>query len=82
MNPTIAEEKTVGGISAVTVENCGNYSVNKVFDCGQAFRFDPVDGNRDLFSGIAFGKRISVEQVENGIIRIHGSTADEYERQW
>ncbi len=82
MNPIIAEEKTVGGISAVTVENCGNYSVNKVFDCGQAFRFDPVDGNRDIFSGIAFGKRISVEQVEDGIIRIHGTTADEYERQW
>ena len=82
MRSTVADEKIIGGIPQVTIESCGNYSVNKVFDCGQAFRFDPVGSNVDHFSGIAFGNKISLEQVENGVIRIHGANSDEYEKLW
>ena len=35
ISPTIVD----AGGNFVTIGNCGNFSVNKTFDCGQAFRF-------------------------------------------
>lgn len=31
-----------GGVPCVSVGGCGNFSVEKTFDCGQAFRFDRI----------------------------------------
>lgn len=82
MIPYISEEGRRGETPFVTVEGCGNFSVCKTFDCGQAFRFDPVDGDTNRFSGIAFGEKITVEQVGDGVIRILGTDADGYDRRW
>ena len=46
-------------IPVVTVGGCGSFSVQKTFDCGQAFRFDPV--NDTTFAGTAFGCKLAVE---------------------
>ena len=35
------------------IENVGNFSVTKTFDCGQCFRFDPVPGEEECFEGVA-----------------------------
>ena len=82
MIPRIADTGMTAGVPFVTVEDCGNFSVNKTFDCGQAFRFDPLDGDTSRFSGIAFGERITFEQPSDGVIRIVGTDEDGYERRW
>ena len=82
MIPRIADTGKQAGVPFVTVEDCGSFSVNKTFDCGQAFRFDPIEGDVSRFSGIAFGERITFEQISDGVIRIVGSDEDGYERRW
>lgn len=76
--PTVID----AGRDFVTVGGCGNFSVYKTFDCGQAFRFDPVDGDTSRFSGIAHGKRVTFEQAGEGIIKIHGATEMDYSSIW
>ncbi len=67
--------------TSVTVGGCGNFSVEKTFDCGQAFRFDRI--NKNVYAGHAFGYDIAFEQSASpGVIRIHGATAEEVERLW
>ena len=80
MIPRIADTGKQNGIPFVVVEDCSNFSVHKTFDCGQAFRFDPVDGDTSRFSGIAVGEKITFEQPSNGVIRIVGTDEDGYER--
>lgn len=70
------------GRDFVTVGGCGNFSVYKTFDCGQAFRFDPVDGDTNRFAGIAYGKRVTFEQAGEGIIKIHGATEADFSNIW
>ncbi|MBQ7604149.1 MAG: DNA-3-methyladenine glycosylase 2 family protein [Clostridia bacterium] len=44
----------------------GGYDVNKVFDCGQCFRFERVAEN--VFEGVALGAPLRVRQTDNTII--------------
>lgn len=85
MTPRIADEGKKNGVPFVTVEGCGNFSVCKTFDCGQAFRFDPVDGDMSRFSGVALGERVTIEQIggaEDGVLCIVGCDAEGYEKKW
>ena len=82
MSPYVSDKGFISGTPFVTISGCGNFSVSKTFDCGQAFRFDPVDGDANRFSGIAFGEKITVEQVSDGVIRIIGTDENGYERRW
>ncbi len=67
--------------TSVTVGGCGNFSVEKTFDCGQAFRFDRV--NINVYAGHALGRDIAFEQSASpGVLRIHGATAEEVEKIW
>lgn len=76
-------EFTCGTISAVKIENVSLFDIEKVFDCGQSFRFDRVAGSQHEkeFSGAAYGKYISVAQ-DNDTVYIYNSTLDEYEKIW
>ncbi|MBE6626875.1 MAG: DNA-3-methyladenine glycosylase 2 family protein [Ruminococcaceae bacterium] len=76
--PTIIDS----GRDYVTVGNCGNFSVYKTFDCGQAFRFDPVEGDNSVFSGIAHGRRVTFRQLGEGVIRIEGADEPDYRQTW
>lgn len=80
--PYISERGKTAGEQYVLVSGCGNFSVNKTFDCGQAFRFDPVGNNPDKVSGIAFGKKVTFEQADKGVIRIYGADEKDYETIW
>lgn len=71
----------VSEIPSVTIGGCGNFSVEKTFDCGQAFRFDRA--NETVWTGHALGRDVAFEQCpEPGVIRIHGATAEEAENLW
>ena len=62
----------------ITVGDIGNFSPEKTFDCGQCFRYDPVDGG---VSGIALGKRVTIKRIGD-CLRIDGITEDEYLNTW
>ena len=51
----------------MTIENVGNFSVTKTFDCGQCFRFDPVPGEEECFEGVAFGNYARFRRTDGGL---------------
>ncbi len=61
----------------------GDFSVAKTFDCGQCFRFDPVDGSKfeSEFSGVAYGKHISFAE-DSGKLYVCGATEKEFFSLW
>ena len=71
------------GIPMLEIAYEGNFSVAKTFDCGQCFRFDPVEGSKfeSEFSGVAYGKRISFAE-DGGKLYILGATEEEYKKIW
>ena len=81
MYAKLTDEYKKNGVPAVRIEECGNFSVYKTFDCGQAFRFDP-EGDDNRFSGIAFGKKVTFTGLGGGVVEIENSTAEEYENLW
>ena len=78
-----AEQMNIGELSAVKIEKIKHFDVEKVFDCGQCFRFDPVtDTKHEVeFSGCACGKYISVAQ-DGDTLYIYNATISEYETLW
>lgn len=67
-------------IPTLTVGGCGSFSAAKTFDCGQAFRFDPV--NETTFAGTAFGCKIAVGQTVPGVITLYRVSREQFERRW
>ncbi len=78
-----AYELMSGGVSAVKLEGVTLFDVEKTFDCGQCFRFEPVaaSAHEKEFAGCAYGKYISVAQ-DGDTVYIYNSTLDEYESIW
>lgn len=66
--------------NVLKIGGVGDFSVFRTFDCGQCFRFDPVEISpyKWEFSGIALGKKISFAQNEEGEIYIIGASAEDY----
>ena len=67
-------EFKIGRLSAVRICDVEHFDVGKVFDCGQCFRFEEIDG---AVCGVAFGKYIMLEQTGN-TVRITGVSEREY----
>ncbi len=76
-------ESVVGGCECVCICGVENFDVGKIFDCGQCFRFDAVEGSAHEveFSGVAFGKLVSFAQ-DGDVVYIYGSSLDDYENIW
>ena len=62
------------------VGGTGDFSVFRTFDCGQCFRFDPVENSEYKweFSGVAMGRKVSFAQNEEGEIYIIGAEAEDF----
>ncbi len=81
----ILREGAAGGTPYVTVGGTGNFSVFKTFDCGQCFRFDPVDppfGEGYAVSGVALGERVTFAQNGEGSVTVFGSDAGPFFSKW
>lgn len=78
-----ATEYREGALSVVKIENTTLFDVEKVFDCGQSFRFDRVEhsAHEKEFSGAAIGRYISVAQ-DGDTVYIYNSTLEDYESIW
>ena len=59
------------------------FNTEAVFDCGQAFRFLPVEGTAHEceYGGVAFGKYITVAQ-DGDTLTVYGATEDDFEKVW
>lgn len=76
-------EEKIKNVNCVRLNSIRDFDVGKIFDCGQCFRFDPVEGSAHEveFSGVAFGKLISVAQDGDSVC-IYNATEEDFERIW
>ena len=76
---TLTENK----IKAVQLSGVEHFSPELVFDCGQSFRFDRVEGSRheSQFSGVAHGKYISIAKDGDSVF-IYNTDEEEFEKVW
>ncbi len=79
----VCREFLDNGIPTVEVEYNGAFSVAKTFDCGQCFRFDPVEGSEydAEFAGVAYGRYVSFAQRGDRLY-IKGSDTADFENIW
>ena len=61
------------------VENVTCLDLAETLDCGQAFRWKPIDDNK--WYGIAFGKEITVS-LKDGNLIFYDTTEDDFELIW
>jgi len=71
------------GKNLLEISYNGNFSVAKTFDCGQCFRFDPVENSKHEaeFSGVAYGRHVSFAE-DGGKLYIYGATEEDYQKIW
>ncbi len=63
----------------VLLLNPSDFNVCQIFDCGQAFRFKKLDEGK--YHGVAHGRYLEVQHVENGIF-LWPCTSEEYYLIW
>ncbi len=70
-------------MSVFKISDLEYFSVDKIFDCGQCFRFNKVQGSphESEYSGIAFGKFVSFAQDGNDLY-IYNCTEEEFQSVW
>ncbi len=82
---TLSQKNTNFAASLPYVRICGvkHFDINKIFDCGQCFRFNKVENSSHEceFSGVAFGKFVSFAQDREDII-IYNTDEEEYLTLW
>ncbi len=71
------------GTPVVRLEGVEYFDVGAVFDCGQAFRFLPIENTAHAveYGGAAFGKYITVAQDGN-TVTIYGADEDDFNKIW
>ena len=72
------------GVPYVYLEEIPAFSVEKSFDCGQCFRFDPVSTFERRFQvgGVALGKYVIFAQDNENELYIYNATRDDYLSLW
>ena len=76
-------ENYIGDYPFIKIEEVKDLDVGKIFDCGQCFRFDPVEQSTHAveFSGVAFGRFVSFAQ-DGDTLYIYGSDMNDFESIW
>ncbi len=80
----VKEFVTDTGAPYIVVEGAPEIDIFKTFDCGQCFRFDPVNlyGNKYEYGGVAYGKYVVFAQNSPYDLKIYGTNAEEYYSLW
>ena len=71
-------------LSVVYLKDIPTLSLEKTFDCGQCFRFEPVSvfDKKYQVGGVAFGKYVVFAQDNENELYIYGSTKRDYYDIW
>lgn len=72
--------KIAENAGAVTITGVRDLDINRTFDCGQCFRFDPDPAGG--ISGVAYGRAVRFTQPEPDVLFAYGTTADEFKAIW
>ena len=59
-----------------------DFSLREILDCGQCFRWLPVDGDESCWSGIAFGKRLTICKLSEEDFLFCGCNEQEFNEIW
>lgn len=70
----IREEK-----EKLTVSCPGCINLDFTLDCGQSFRWEK---EKDVWSAVAYGKKISVSQQDGNTLVFYGTSRDDFEKIW
>ena len=73
-------ELYLDNMPVIEVKGVKNLDVRKTFDCGQCFRFDPVENSRheSEYAGVAFGRHVSFAS-EGSDLYIYNSDVSDFE---
>lgn len=63
----------------IIVKNISSFDLGQIFDCGQCFRWEKISENG--YSGIAFGKHLSIFQASNDIY-FKNTSIEDFENIW
>ena len=71
------------GVEYVKISGISDLDVNKIFDCGQCFRFDPVENSPHgvEFAGVAFGRFVSFAQ-DGDVLYVYNTSEREFREVW
>ncbi|MBQ2513298.1 MAG: DNA-3-methyladenine glycosylase 2 family protein [Clostridia bacterium] len=69
-----------GGVSVTRLDGTLNFDVSKIFDCGQTFRFDRIEGSQHgaEWGGVVRGRYISVGQ-DGDTVYLYNVGEEEFE---
>ncbi len=72
------------GDRTIRLDGLANFDISQIFDCGQCFRFDPVEGteHKSEFEGVAMGRYIRLYQDSPDSVTIYNTTGEEYNDVW
>lgn len=75
--------KTCRGTPFVRLEKLEYFNADAVFDCGQAFRFLPIENSSHEceYGGAAFGKYITVAQ-DGDTVTVYGANEEDFNKIW
>lgn len=61
-----------------------DFSLPDILDCGQCFRFRPVEQSRypQCYEGVAFGRYLRLSRKADGTVILHDTTPQELEQIW
>lgn len=76
-------ENFIGSYPFVRIDGVSELDIEKIFDCGQCFRFERVENSRHAseFSGVAYGRFVSFAQ-DGDTLYIYGSDLADFEAVW
>jgi N-glycosylase/DNA lyase len=66
--------------SNVYIKGIEDFDLPHTLDCGQAFRWK-MDEN-GVWSGVAFGKKLTLEKLEDGTVVLYNTNKEDYENIW
>ena len=71
----------VEGMDIVLPQITSQFDLGQTLDCGQAFRWSPIDRNDGGYCGIAMGRYLEISRKGEDII-LHHTTMEEYNHIW
>lgn len=83
MKDIYISEGREGRLPVLKLEGVEYFDVNKIFDCGQCFRFDRVENSSHSveFAGVAYGRHVSFAQ-DGDTVYVYGSDMSDFEAVW
>ena len=68
--------------NGLLISGLQDFSLREILDCGQCFRWLPLDGDETRWSGIAMGKRLEIQKLGEEEFLFLGTNQQEFEEIW